>query len=267
MVRDAGSEAAAVWVELAVPDIQAATAFYSQLFGWRCDGVVQTPGHYATACIGRRPVAGLLRPEVVGFDVLWTVFVSARDVAGTVEAAVQRGATVLVPPVLVADFGQLAERTAVDDRATNPWLFPGSDLAELATMAVVADPSGASVGLWHWRGRVAAAQGGDPGALVGAEHLSLDPESAEAFYRGLPGWGHSDQTGPEFRRVPDDLADLAPLWVPRFGVADVRQTVQRAVGLGGREVSLVGSEDLPAIVVGQSGEVFGLATVGHHWRR
>jgi predicted enzyme related to lactoylglutathione lyase len=255
----AGAVGRPAWAELAVTDLAVASAFYGPLLGWQFQPGADGQTTALTAWVDRRPVASLLHPQEADYDVLWTVYFHARDLVAVVEAAAREGATILVPQVSVTGFGLTAERPALDDGPSlMPWYFPGSDLGELATMAVLADPSGAAVGLWRWRGR---SEADDPavGSAVGADHFSDDPAGAAAAIGALPGFDLLGQVGAAFRPAPRGLP--APLWVPAFGVADLAAATRRAVPLGGRVTVKSGHDGLRALLTGPLGELFCLEEV------
>ena len=54
-------------------------------------------------------------------------------------------------------------------------------------MAVVADPTGAMLGLWEPRSSIGAELVNDPGCLTSNE-LTNDVDAASTFYEGLFGW-------------------------------------------------------------------------------
>src|SRR5205085_980978 len=63
-----------------------------------------------------------------------------------------------------------------------------TDVFDHGRKAVVADPSGASFGLWQPRKRIGARLMGEPGAFCWNELYTRAPEGASAFYRALFGW-------------------------------------------------------------------------------
>jgi predicted enzyme related to lactoylglutathione lyase len=256
----AGAVGSAVWAELVVTDIERATAFYGPLLGWRFQEAADGHDRSVSAWVDRRPVASLVCPEQSGYDVLWTVYFETSDVAGVVEAASGAGATILVPPVGVTGFGRLAERPAFDS-APNlmPWYFPASDLGELATMAVLADPTGTDIGLWRWRGRTGA--DAVSGAVAAAWHISEHPADAAAALCGLPGCDQIRDAGAEFFRSPDVLAAIGPLWLPVFGVPDLEAAVRHAIDLGGHVVRPPIADLRGALLGGPKGEPFGVVRV------
>jgi predicted enzyme related to lactoylglutathione lyase len=63
------------------------------------------------------------------------------------------------------------------------------DVLEAGRMPVIADPTGAVLGLWQPRGHQGAELAGEPGALCWNELQTHDPNGAQRFYAGLFGWG------------------------------------------------------------------------------
>jgi predicted enzyme related to lactoylglutathione lyase len=86
-------------VDLVTPDTEAATAFYTGLFGWHAN--VDSPDGHTMLNLGDRPVAALM-PHVAeapaDTPALWTTYVSVADVDATAARARELGGTVSVPP-------------------------------------------------------------------------------------------------------------------------------------------------------------------------
>ena len=70
-------------------------------------------------------------------------------------------------------------------------LMPAVDIGEAGRMAFVADPTGATVGLWQANRHIGATLVNEPGALVWNELLTDKPDSALAFYEAVLGLTHS----------------------------------------------------------------------------
>ncbi|MBF6354869.1 VOC family protein [Nocardia higoensis] len=219
-----------VWVDLFTSDPDRAVAFYGELFGWTADRN-EDFGGYITFRSGDAAVAGAMgksSPED-GPD-QWTVYLAATDARATAEAAATRGGSVIVPAMAVGDLG---------------------------TMAVLADPSGAGIGIWQANafagieiepmGETDMWRHGAPGWF---ELHTRDYDKALMFYREVFGWSDVfEMPGtPEFRystihadhpmrggvmdaaAVPAEVA--LPGWGVYFGAADVDATVAKAIELG-----------------------------------
>lgn len=115
-----------VWADLATPDDDHAAEFYRQLFGWSDVHHEIAGGTFRTLEHDGRAVASLYRlarAQVArGLPAHWIPYVSTPDVSATAAKA-----------------ASLAGRIVVW-----PQHFPG-----LARVALIADPTGAIIGLWQ----------------------------------------------------------------------------------------------------------------------
>jgi len=109
------------WDELASSDVELAMAFYGELFGWRFEVFdVESPEPYWLAMCGERPVAGLAGKPAAAPRSAWSTYVSVADAAGAVQQATAAGGEVLLAPTFMDGVG---------------------------TYAVLADPTGAAIGV------------------------------------------------------------------------------------------------------------------------
>jgi predicted enzyme related to lactoylglutathione lyase len=118
-----------VWADLATPDDIRAADFYRQLFGWSDVCHVIAGGTFRTLEHDGRALASLYRlaRTQVGRGVAahWIPYVSTPDVAATAAKATEL-------------FGRIV---------VQPQHFPG-----LARVCLIADPTGAILGLWQGEG-------------------------------------------------------------------------------------------------------------------
>ena len=246
------------WIDLMVPDRLAAQAFYGALFGW--DFAVGGPetGYYTMALKHGQPVAGLSEPQPGqgASPPAWTTYLAVDDVDATAARARDAGGTVLMEPMGVMAFGR---------------------------MAVLADPTGAVVGLWQSGSHTGVNLVNEPGALVWTEAVSTDLAAARAFYGSVFGYEFDDMSGLGFEYVSASLAGTGPEkaigglggkgtlpdgapphWQAYFGVADTDAAAARVIELGGR--LLDGPNDTAygrlAAVSGPAGEQFTLMAAG-----
>lgn len=123
-----------VWADLATPDDIRAVEFYRQLFGWSGVRHVIAGGTFRTLEHDGHTFASLYRlarEEVErGVTAHWIPYVSTSDVSAT-----------------AAEATRLAGRIVVQ-----PQHFPG-----LARVCLIADPTGAMLGLWQGEGPQPAA--------------------------------------------------------------------------------------------------------------
>jgi uncharacterized protein len=222
--RDDYPAGAPCWVDLLSPDPAAATGFYGEVLGWGFDG--PGPGQYHVAQTRGRDVAGVGGQPAGGAPIVWNTYVSVSSVDKAAEAAASAGGQVLVAPLDVLPAGRVA---------------------------VIADPSGAALGLWEPRDRRGARLVNEPSAWAMSVLHTGDPDACGAFYRELFGW-ESEPFGPPglklFRLpgyvggepqqpVPRDVvaamapADREPYWSVDFWVDDADAVAEATAQLGG----------------------------------
>jgi predicted enzyme related to lactoylglutathione lyase len=212
------------WVDLLAPDPAAATSFYGEVLGWAFDG--PGPGQYHVARTRGRDVAGVGGQPDGGAPVAWNTYVSVSSVDQASGAAVAAGGEVLVAPLDVFPAGRVA---------------------------VIADPSGAPLGLWEPRDRQGAQLVNEASAWSMSMLHTGDPGASEAFYRAVFGW-ESEAFGPpgvKLFRLPgyiggepqqpvprDVVAVMAPAdgesyWSVDFWVDDADSVAEATARLGG----------------------------------
>ena len=245
---DPWPEGTPAWVDLMVPDRHVAQAFYGLLLGWEFDEGRPETGYHSTARRGGRAAAGVgeLMP---GSRVGWTTYLAVDDVDATAKRVTAAGGTLLAEPMDVMDLGR---------------------------MAVLADPTGAIVGLWQSGLHTGADVVNEPGAQIWNELMTRDFAAAKKFYGAVFPYTFGDMSGPGFTYATLDLdgrpvggigalgaetpADEQPAWSTYFAVADTDAATARAVELGGQVVSP--PADSPygrlAVLRGPSGETFAL---------
>src|SRR5687767_6026995 len=218
------------WVDIGAPDVEAAAAFYSGLFGWAVPEAAPDSGGYRMAMLQEKPVAGIGPAQDPG-PPRWTTYVSVADVDATAAAVTAAGGSVLLEPMDVLDAGR---------------------------MAVFADSTGVVFSVWQPQLHIGAQLANEAGTLCWTELNSRDTEKAAAFYEAVFGWkadtstepmqytqflldgrsiaGMLDMTG----RVPDEVPAH---WLVYFGSNDVDADVATATSAGGQ--AFVGPMDIP----------------------
>ncbi|MEU9703736.1 VOC family protein [Streptomyces sp. NPDC047981] len=217
------------WIDLMVPDQQAALDFYCDLFGWQGEIGPAETGGYSVCTLKGKPVAGIMKamnPDGTVPDPLpptvWTTYLSTNDLDAAVASATDAGGTVMVPAMDVMDLGR---------------------------MAVITDPTGAVVGLWQPVGFPGATIVNEHGALTWNELVTADVAAAAAFYSAvLPvTTARSEMPGAEGYveyqvdgRAVGGMMDLGsfpegvpPHWQAYFSVDDVDSVQAAAVRAGG----------------------------------
>ena len=228
------------WVDLATPDQAGATAFYCELFGWTAEDEPTDAGTtYTMLRKDGRLVAGLgPQPpdqQSAGVPSAWMVYVLVGDAGEVVAATPDAGGSVVVPAFDVMTSGR---------------------------MAVVADPSGAVLGLWQPREHQGAELFNVPGAFSWAELQTRDIAAALPYYEEVFGWrweatdvggsphvvAHLDAKGEAAEGVdtsvagamstPPGVPDEAPsVWGVYFTVTDCDAAVAATTEAGGSLVA------------------------------
>ena len=147
------------WLDLGTTDVDGARAFYGDLLGWT---FVAAGGDepYLLARLEGLDVAGLHRHGVEE-GIEWGSYVAVYDV----EEMVQR----------VGELGGVVVR--------GPMEMPG-----VARIAVLRDPTGATLTLWQPDGHPGARLVNEVGTWCWTELTTPDLDGATAFYGGLFGW-------------------------------------------------------------------------------
>ncbi|GAA1243188.1 VOC family protein [Kitasatospora nipponensis] len=161
------------WIDLMVPDQQAALDFYRDLFGWQ--GEIGPPefGGYATCTLNGKPVAGIMKAQPMNEGdpmppTVWTSYLASADADATQAAITAAGGTVM---------------------------FPVMDVGTVGRMLVAADPTGAVFGVWQPVDFYGANVVNEPGALTWNElHTSNIPD-ASAFYKQALGLDSAPMKG------------------------------------------------------------------------
>ncbi|MFJ4781495.1 VOC family protein [Streptomyces sp. NPDC088762] len=217
------------WIDLMVPDQQAALDFYCDLFGWQGEIGPPETGGYSVCLLKGKPVAGIMKASNPDGSVpdpmpptAWNTYLSTDNVDGALKAVTDAGGSVVMGPVDVMDLGR---------------------------MAIVTDPTGAAVGLWQPGSFDGAGIVNEHGALIWNELNTPDVPAAAAFYTAVlpvttarstvPGAEEYTEFKVDGRAVAGmmDLAKLSPgvppHWMPYFhvdGVDEAQAAVERAGG-------------------------------------
>ncbi len=221
-----------VWIDYVCHDLETTKSFYAEVFGW--DIVDQGPdfGHYHQIMQGQHPVGGFMQAMNMdgspnpSIPASWTTYLHADDIEVTYTSAVKAGAEAITPPMPVGPLGQ---------------------------MAVIADPTGAGVGLWQ-PGQFSGFETPlAPGTPVWFELMTVDFERATDFYRDVFAWdlapmpgGMKYSTHGAGENAVAGICDAsqwsdASYWRTYFNVESADATTAKIVELGG--TVLDGPED------------------------
>jgi len=238
------------WADTSQPDPEAATEFYSGLFGWEFQDSMppDSAGSYFIASLRGKAVAAVgAQPEGAPPEPMWNTYVSVASADETAKKVRDAGGTIISEPFDVMDAGR---------------------------MAVCTDPEGATFCIWQSEQK--------PGSQLVNEHGTVnfnvlntrDAGAAKKFYGAVFGWGTlglgggvemwtldgygdhleeiqpgtkeavSEVGGPEgfadvvasLVPIGDDQPDTPAHWSVTFAVDDADAIAARAGELGGSVV-------------------------------
>lgn len=227
------------WPELSTPDQAGAEKFYGELFGWKLAITPMGPdAHYTIFQKGDNAVAAAAQqgPEQkqAGVPPHWLSYVSTASVDASMKKAQELGAQVIAGPFDVMEHGR---------------------------MAVLADPQGAAFALWQANKHPGATAIDENEALVWTELVTDDTKKAETFYTTLFDWTPESWTsspmpytvlkrgeamaGGLMAKTPEMGPNVPNHWMPYFGVADTKATLEKVKALGGRVI--VDAMEVPGV--------------------
>lgn len=96
------------WNELMTTDVEAAKAFYGDLFGWTLEDMQTNDMTYTMAKTGDREVAGLMAmpPEAGTMPPTWGAYVTVDDVEASAKQAEALGGKIMLAPRDIPDVGR-----------------------------------------------------------------------------------------------------------------------------------------------------------------
>lgn len=213
--RDSVPSGAPCWIDLMTSDTARTRDFYTALFNWTAGEASEEFGGYFMFFAGGVPVAGCMGSQQPDEPDVWSIYLATNDAAKAVEAATAAGGQVYVQPMQVADLG---------------------------TMAVVADAAGAAIGMWQAGSFTGLTVLGEPGTPSWFELHTRDFQRSVDFCRNVFDWNaQAVSDTPEFRYTvlqhgDDQLAGIMDAsaflpegvpahWSVYFGTDDVDATV------------------------------------------
>jgi len=207
------------WIELATSDTAGAKSFYTSLFGWTVNEFpMGEQGTYSIFQKNGLDAAAMYKQDASqqGIPPNWMSYVNVTSADESAAKAKSLGATVMMEPFDVYDFGR---------------------------MSVLADPQGAVFSLWQANKNIGVHIRDDNDTLSWNELQARDLDKARAFYTGLFGW--SLKESPDYteihlgkRGIGGMMESKAPpgapsFWLPYFLVENCDATVGKASASGG----------------------------------
>ena len=219
------------WVELATTDAEASKKLYSELLGWTWTDLPMSETMVYTMLRKNDKFVGALfqiREEMLaqGMPPHWVCYISTDDVEAATARVREAGGNVITEPFDVFTAGR---------------------------MSVVADPTGASFGIWEARERIGAGLIQEPGSLGWNELNTTDMDGAAAFYGSVFGWTRTsnpmEQAEGDYHfftleengvggmiQIQPEWGEVPPHWSTYFCVEDVDAAFGKAVAAGAEAV-------------------------------
>lgn len=237
-----------VWYDLFTSDVEGASSFYRDLFGWEFE-LTPEYGNFSLARLDGVPVAGLVRID---------------------EARAESIPPQWVPNLLVGNLDEVAAYFSEAGRV----LKGPVDLPDRGRIAVVEDAEGAPLILLQTTEGGPTNVDGTPGHFLWTELWSMDSDVSLPFYHAAIGFepvegpvgldpkyrilGLDEQRLAGLVEIPFD--DVHPCWLSYIAVADPAEVARRAESLGGRVI--IGPDDtndrVAAVIADPVGGVFGV---------
>jgi uncharacterized protein len=210
------------WIDLMTPDIDAARRFYHAVFGWDYDIGGPEYGGYTTARLGQRMTAGIAGnpPDAPPMPAAWRLYFATDNIEADVARAVQLGARVLYPPMVVGEIG---------------------------SMAACADPAGAGFNFWQAGSHVGSQVTDEPGSATWYELYAPNAKQARDFYTALLGAAadpmpggleyyilrHGEKMLGGIMQIDPSWGEFHPQWITYFAAANADETAALVARLGG----------------------------------
>lgn len=214
------------WADCATTDLEAAERFYASVFGWTSEHITGSDGSvYSLQRLDGKAVAGIYelneQMRQMGVPPHWGMYLEVDDIDATLELVKTEGGTLLDGPFDEPDVGR---------------------------MAIIQDPVGAFVRVWHSEAGHGVEVRDLPGALAWNELNTTEPERAAAFYRKVFGLAVEEMKGPisyttlsvgsrpvaGIWKTAPEMSEVPSSWNVYFASDNVDVTIQKALLAGGQ---------------------------------
>jgi predicted enzyme related to lactoylglutathione lyase len=219
------------WADLATPDRQGSVKFYTEILELEATEVpVSESMVYVILSKGSKNACAMFQmseqmKQQFGGHPAWTSYFTVKSADDAADRARSLGGALVQEPFDVFDSGR---------------------------MAVIKDPTGAVFAVWEPRKDIGAHVFGEPGALGWTELYTYDTGAASEFYAGLFGWSVGlgpSADGEEYSvfqmdgtpaagmmAIKKEWGEMPPNWSIYFVVASLDDTIEKAKGMGARQV-------------------------------
>ncbi len=96
------------WFELMTTDVDAAKAFYKELFGWEYETVPMPGAEYTVIKVDGNAVAGIMvmPAECKGMPPSWDIYITVDDVDAMAKSVLDLGGKILKPAFDIPEIGR-----------------------------------------------------------------------------------------------------------------------------------------------------------------
>lgn len=214
------------WADLTTTDMGSTIEFYGSLFGWQTVEAHSEDQHYIFFTKDGKHVggAGLLTQEMVdnGAPTVWTSYIATDNADETVKKVEALGGKVIMPPAKIGDSGRVA---------------------------MIAEPTGAIVGLWEADGHKGFDAFQEEHAACWFELATREPQTSLTFFKELLGWEGKTEEMPHTSyttlmlgdkdfggiiQMNEQWGEMPAHWMVYFDVKDIKASCKKVEELGGK---------------------------------
>ena len=234
------------WVDISVPDVDAALAFYGPVVGWTFVDTGPDYGGYRMCRVGERNVAGIGPLHAAEHPTAWLIYLASDDADATAKLIADNGGQVLIGPF---------------------------DIGEVGRIAVAQDSTGGTFGVFQGKQSVGTEVVDEPGSLVWEDARLTDVAEGRRFYTAVFGYeygaipglsldqygtfGHAERPWGGMGGMMGAPEGAPSHWLAYFSVADADAAAAAARAGGGAVVRE--PEDTPFGRIGTLVDPFGAA--------
>jgi len=219
-LRDGYAEGIPCWVDLGTPDLEEAKVFYGRVFDWEYRDEPEAERPRVTALQRGLPAAGIGSLQDEGQTPAWMTYFAVDDADTAAARISDAGGSILLAP---------------------------SDVPGAGRIAMAADPTGASFGVWQAREHFGAVVVNEHGGLNWNELITDDVDGAATFYGQALGHGVEVSETAEGGRYTSFTVgsraiagarikprpDLSNRWDLYFAVSDTAAAIDQVRSSGG----------------------------------
>lgn len=228
------------WADVSSTNVDKTINFMKELMGWTSVAMPMGDGmDYTMFYLDGKEVAAAapMMPDMVknGVPSSWSNYIKVDDVDVITKKAEELGAKIVMPVMDVFDSGR---------------------------MSMIADPTGAVVGLWQPQNHIGARVVNKVGAMGWNELYTNDKQKSKEFYTKLFGWTYKAGDQDEgyttilnngrmnggMMKITPEMKGMPPKWMTYFTVQNADETAKRVEELGGK-VWMVKAIEVGKIVV------------------